>query len=640
MTTTTKQTQLEAEIKQERANYDSGNQSIPDEVYDNKEKELEAIAPDSPVLAEVGVELSPTSIWEKVKHSTIIGSLDKVTEAAELTAWMTRQAIDQLILMLKYDGLSVEAVFADGELIQAITRGDGITGDDITANVRRIPSAVCTDKNFTGILRGEIIMLKEVFETKYSKDYVNARNLAAGMVKSSPEKCVPEDLEIFFYDILGEHSFTDRQSFLCWESRAFSNAIYFLPLTKDTDLSKIIKAHRILREGTPFNIDGLVFRDRFTWDEHKKRPDKAIAFKFEAPMARTTITDIEWTNTGKAIAPVAVLEPVFLVDSTVSRASVHNIDWMRERGIRPGVDVTIKKGGDIIPCVHEVCDRDTEIEQEEATWSFIPRVCPCCGAAVEKKNSNLVCTSDDCPMRNERMIKKLVRVLDVNFVGEKLVKQIAAHYTWEDILNIIKSDDTLITFMHCIADYPRMGIKSAEKVIHEFMAKREITVLQAIWMLDIDNFSSSRIQYVIDAGYDTIGKIKCMTVEDFQEIPGFGTGEDSIACTIVQAIQDSTVQIANIRDAFAIKNPQSKVVASTDVEQFTFTLTGALSVGRGTMSKLIKDAGHKVSNSLTSSVDYLVTGVGPYGAKHRKADKLGIPKLTEAELYEKIGHTK
>jgi len=619
--------QLEKEIRQHNVNYyNNSTPSVTDSVYDGLKAELKALSPNNPLLDSVGEACYKTSIWDKIKHSSLIGSLDKVTSVGEITDWIRVKAISShILLMHKYDGLSIVCTYKDGQLIQALTRGDGHIGEDVTENVLKIPSHRCKDGNFSGTVRGEIVVTKQNFDQHFKSNYANARNIASGTLKrSNSTDC--QYLDIFFYEVkeCSTMGILTRSGWLDYINHIFTNKVWHsLIASSDNDsLEQIVKVETNKRPNLPYNIDGLVVIADDAPDENKRRPNYARAYKFEAMQAQTYIKDIIWKNTGKAISPVAILDTVWLDGSNVSKASIHNVDWMTKKGIGIGAKVIISKRGDIIPQIEEVI--------ATGQLTSCPKVCPTCGRPTKMNNQFLVCSYMNCPARNRRFVQKLFRVLDINFAGEKTIDAIAQAFTNDALMHIINDDTKLDGFETWLANLPRMGQKSAHKIIVEIKNKRSIDVMQAIWILDIDNFSSSRIKKVIEAGYDSVDKIVNITPYELACIKGFA----SMSSDIVWALYDAKPMLDSIVRNFLISTPPKPITKAcvVNVNVLHFVLTGKLSKPRTEWGQEIASHGHVMDKAITKHTDYLVAGDGPWGSKHKKAEKLGVKVINENEL--------
>lgn len=619
--------ELELEIPYHRLKYEAGEPEISNDVYNNMVLELTTLDPDSSVIKEVGSTLSKTSIWNKVKHSTTIGSLTDVFEVEGLLDWATKKDLTALLVMHKYDGLTIVCTYIRGRLVRALTRGDGTVGEDITKNILKVASARCSDPNFTGELRGELVIKNSVFDAQFASDHPNSRNLASGMCKRA-DGAGCEFLDIYFYDILNSENRElagagCRSTGLVRINSMFPNQTWFA-LEPITDLSTAIAAEKNRRDSLGYRIDGLVLRDNCTDDEHKKYPDYARAYKFESKKAITTVNDIIWNNTGKAIAPIAILEPVFLDGTTISKASLHNAAWVIKKNVGVGAQVLIGKAGDIIPQVDTIVTYGAPPN--------IPEVCPVCGSEVVTRKQFLVCSDLLCPAAESRRVKKLLSVLDINFAGPKVVELLTKEFGWLDLIQAINNDELIIKLEEKIAKLPRLGKKSAHRLCCEFKEKRILNTLQVFHLLDIDDFSSSRIQLLIDAGYTTVGSIRELTEPELITIKGIGK---IIAKEIVEGLDWMSDILTAILDNFTVETVNDVPPVTQPeltMESKSFILTGKLSTPRRVWEAKLIAAGHTIDRTIKTTTDYLVCGDGPYGKKHKFADTNGIDKLTEEDL--------
>lgn len=349
-------TELEEKIKKLSDAYYQGNELISDEEYDALVKQLKKEKPDSELFGKpIGSDLK--GVTKKYKHKYIVtGTLAKVQTIKDFSNWYSKYRDKDLIVETKEDGCSAEIIYKDGKLIQAISRGDGIEGEDITSNILKIPSVVKTIDNFTGGIRGEITMKFSVFDKFFKDKSANPRNMAAGIMKRlDVEDC--EKLNFIAYDIVDENkSFnTELEKLNTLKEYGFDLPMWWAGAYEE-DIIEFRNNIPNLRKELDRGIDGIVIKqNKVNRDDlDRLEPLEAVAFKPELEIAISKVLDIEWSLKGTLFSPVAIIEPVDLCGTTVSRASLSNINKMEELNIKIGSSVKVVKRGEIIPKIEGV----------------------------------------------------------------------------------------------------------------------------------------------------------------------------------------------------------------------------------------------------------------------------------------------
>lgn len=362
--------ELRNRLREAREAYYNLNPIISDQEFDALRDELSKLSPNDAEVIAVGAAVPRHSVWEKVKHEIPMGSLDKANSLEDMAAWAVKcsetSAINSWFVTHKIDGSSMELVYKKGVLIRCVTRGDGIVGEDVTENVRKIlsiPSNLSTPIDVT--VRGEVVMMKSVFEEKYSKEYANPRNTAAGKVrekKGGGEAC--KDLEFLAYWVNFDDAKNEKESMFSlftWLRNHFKTP----PCQETSVFSSISDMHQKTAEARnliSYEIDGLVIsvndlKILNELGELNGRPRGQIAWKFDAAMGETQVKDIRWQvgPTGR-ITPVAVVNPVEIGGVTITNVSLHNLDMFRELKLGEGSRVLIARRNDVIPYVERNLD--------------------------------------------------------------------------------------------------------------------------------------------------------------------------------------------------------------------------------------------------------------------------------------------
>ncbi len=363
---------LRDELKKHREEYYNLEPTVSDNVYDAKLARLRELSPEDEEVKAVGAAAPRVSVWEKVKHKIPMGSLSKANTEAELREWAAREGIDtsaELLYTYKIDGSSMELVYEEGRLVRAVTRGDGIVGEDVTANVRKIPDVQLVIPIVEDVtIRGEVVMAKEVFEREYAGEYANPRNTANGKVrekKGGGEDC--RNMMFVAYTLISA-SAPPKENL---RFKALKKMAFTIPEYRVVDLAGAQKLHEIMaageRDRVPYQIDGAVIRlndiaAQEALGDLNMRPRGQIAYKFEAETGVTTVEDVKWQvgNSGR-ITPVACVAPVNIGGVTITSISLHNLSMFRELALSKGCRVLVSRRNDCIPYVEKKLIRDMDI---------------------------------------------------------------------------------------------------------------------------------------------------------------------------------------------------------------------------------------------------------------------------------------
>jgi len=630
----------------------------------NELKRLEAehpklITPDSPTQRVGG---KPREGFVKAKHSSPMLSLDNAYSQEELRDWERRvhelsgRTDLEYMCELKLDGMSLALVYSDGRLERGITRGDGNIGEDVTLNVRTvrsIPLSIAKDKlKKAGIppdfeVRGEILMPTEAFrelneqrERQGLAVFANPRNFTAGTVRQlDPSITAQRRMDYFAYLLL-----KDGQTFLDRQSKAMDamEAAGFKvnpnrKLAKNLDeVWTFIQSWESRRGSLPYEIDGIVVKvDRTAWQRELgftgKAPRWAIAYKYAARGAVTQIEDIlvQVGRTGK-LTPVAALKPVPIGGTTVSRATLHNLDFIEQLGVKIGDWVEVERGGDVIPKVVKVVD-DNEHPRGKKEF-HMPEHCPVCGGNVVRTEGEADhrCVNANCPAKLQGTILHFAsrHVMNIDGLGEVLVNQLTERGLVKNVADLYKlTKDALLTL-------DRMGEKSAENVLAEIDASKQLPLERVIYGLGI-RFVGERTAQFLAEHFGSLDAITKASTEDLEEVNEVGP---RIAESIVEFFADEHNRklVSDLRKAGLTFTGQKKE-KGTKLAGKTFVLTGTLARHtRDEAKKMIEDAGGRVSGSVSKKTDYVVAG-SDAGSKLDKARDLGVSVIGEEELEGLIG---
>ena len=657
---------LAAEItKNSRLYYDLDAPVISDYDYDMMFKELKELEEKYPSLADpnsptkrVGGEAATG--FEPVTHTVPLGSLSDVFDFDEVRAFVERtKAFDAecgYSVECKIDGLSVALRYENGVLVRGATRGDGRVGENVTGNlrtVRSIPLTLNTEK-LAGMdtsvveVRGEVYMPHSSFERLNAERekrgealFANPRNAAAGTLRQlDPKVCASRGLDIFVFNYqTGTLDFKEHdESLLALEKLGF-RIIPYLKVVKTADevISQIEEIGK-MRGTLPFDIDGVVIKVndlalRRTIGENSATPKWAVAYKFPPEEKETKLTDIviQVGRTG-ILTPNAVLEPVKLAGTTVSRATLHNLDFIRERDIMIGDTVVLRKAGDIIP---EVVRAVPEKRDGTQVPFEMPERCPSCGEPVEldeeSEGSAYYCTNSDCPAQIMRNLIHFASkgAMDIDGLGPALLEKL--HDT-----GLVKSiADIYSLTAEQLAGLERMGEKSAAKLISSIEKSKSAGLARLLSALGIRQVGD-KAAAVIAARFGDIEELFKATPETLCEIDDVG---EITAENIVSFFSHPQTRrmIDRLKDAGVVMTAEKASAGDDRFAGMTFVLTGTLpDMTRDEASALITSHGGKVSGSVSKKTSYVVAGAEA-GSKLAKAESLGVPVIDEAELLRMAG---
>jgi DNA ligase (NAD+) len=617
--------ELEQKILKHRDLYYNKTPEISDAEYDLLEDRLRKLDPTNPLLFQIGADSS--ELFEKKEHIIPMSSQDKVTKPTEFEKWAKSRSQEKYIVQFKLDGISIELQYKSGIFQCAVTRGNGVIGDDVTSNVMKMKGFVPKlQSRFTGGLRAEILLFHDIFNSKYF-DKQNCRNAAAGIVRRKDgEGC--EDLNLIFYDAISldeEVDFKNEMEKLKWMKDEN------LPTIKTKVLKSIEEVIEVrenimnnLRDTLDYDIDGLVIKSNEIdlEDMRRSKPTKQVAFKFQSETTETTVIDVEWSISGPNYTPIAIVKPVRLAGTTVSRASLANPNLVQEIGLKIGSEVLISKRGDIIPKIEEVINNP-----KIAKDITIPKICEVCKTKLINEGTRLYCPNESCPKRDYQRLQRWIWILGVKHFSEKLmlrklfdtgkVKYIA------DLYSLKVSDLTKFE-----------GVKeiSARKALDNLFAVTEISLAKFIAGFNIENIGELLVKKVINAGFDTLEKIKDANVRDISSVEGFA---EITAEYLLDGIEKVYPQMINLLKTGKISI--QKLKKDGKLKGLSFCFTGKFNeITRSEAETLVLNEGGEPKSSVTKNLSYLVTNETTPTAKYLKAKEQGTEIITEEQFLKLI----
>ncbi|MGZ1634039.1 NAD-dependent DNA ligase LigA [Staphylococcus argenteus] len=639
--------------------YVQDNPSVPDSEYDKLLHELIQIEEEHPEYKTVD---SPTvrvggeaqASFNKVNHDTPMLSLGNAFNEEDLRKFdqRIREQIGSVEYMceLKIDGLAVSLKYVDGYFVQGLTRGDGTTGEDITENLKTIHAIPLKMKEPLNVeVRGEAYMprrsflhLNEEKEKNGEKLFANPRNAAAGSLRQLDSKLTAKrKLSVFIYSV---NDFTDFDASSQSDALDELDKLGFKTNKNRERVSDIdgvleyIEKWTSQRESLPYDIDGIVIKvnDLDQQDEMgftQKSPRWAIAYKFPAEEVVTKLLDIELSigRTG-VVTPTAILEPVKVAGTTVSRASLHNEDLIHDRDIRIGDSVVVKKAGDIIPeVVRSIPDR----RPDDAVTYHMPTHCPSCGHELVRIEGEVAlrCINPKC---QAQLVEGLIhfvsrQAMNIDGLGTKIIQQLYQNELIKDVADIfyLTEEDLL--------PLERMGQKKVDNLLAAIQQAKSNSLEHLLFGLGIRHLGVKASQ-VLAEKYETMDRLLTVTEEELVEIHDIG---DKLAQSVVTYLENEDIRalIQKLKDKHV--NMDYKGIKTSDIEghpEFsgkTMVLTGKLhQMTRTEASKWLTAQGAKVTSSVTKNTDVVIAGEDA-GSKLTKAQNLGIEIWTEQQFVDK-----
>jgi len=631
--------------------YNEDAPEIEDFEYDALTRELktleaefpELLTPDSPTQKVGGTALT---LFSPVTHRVKMESLQDVFSFDEVYSFAQKIDLSRTALSVepKIDGLSVSLEYKNGMFFRGSTRGDGETGEDVTANLLQI-KAIPKTISFTDELevRGEVYMPRESFYKLVERQELmgeapakNPRNAAAGTLRQKNSQIVAErELDIFIFNV--QHI----------ENRAFDSHIETLEFLRDAGFNvlpsfakcrsteeAVAEIERIgnSRGQLSYDIDGAVIKvDNLSYREElgstAKYPKWAVAYKYPPEEKETVLQSIEIQvgRTG-ALTPIANFDPIQLAGTTVSRATLHNEDFITEKGISLGDTIIVRKAGDIIPEVLAVAKHI-----EGAEIFKMPTACPSCGSEVYREEGEAVirCTNADCPAQ---LLRHLIHftsrdAMDIEGLGPAVLEQLLNEGLINNIVDIytLKKED--------IAGLDRLGEKSAENFISAIEKSKQNDLSKLIFAFGIRHIGSKAAK-LISEHFLNIDAVLNATAQDFEAIDGFG-GILALSAAEFFSLPETIKTVDRLKE-LGVNMKSLKKVTDTRFAGYTFVLTGTLpTYTRNEAAAIIEGFGGKVSSSVSKKTSYVLAGEEA-GSKLDKANALGVTVIDENEFKEMI----
>ncbi len=657
---------LREEISRLRYLYHVKNDpSVTDEVYDSLMRELRDLEEKYPEFRSNSLDRvagKPLAKFSKVKHALRMLSMNDVFNTAELFSWENRikkllpdGTLFEYFCELKLDGLAVSLIYENGVFIRGATRGDGFIGEDITENLKTVKTIpLKLEEPFPKFLevRGEAVMSKKVWKEineankKEGKTlFANTRNAAAGSLRQLDPILTAKR----------------RLDFFAWDAAEVKDERFSIRLKKHSDKHRLLRGLGFLvedHEKVAKNIEeALVFiktigekREKFNYGTDGvvicvneldlqerlgvvgKAPRYTVAYKYPAEKATTIVKDIK-VNVGRtgALTPLAMFEPTLVAGSTVSKATLHNMDQINRLDIRIGDTVVIQKAGDVIPEVVEVLPK---LRTGKERKFKMPQICPVCGGDVEKKSSGTkektvayYCINSKCEAKDRRGMQHFVNVFEIYSVGPKILDRLQEEGLISNAADLftLKKED--------LSSLPRFGEKSAEKIIESIKVHKKVSLARFLYALGIMHVGEETSRDVA-LHFGTLQKVMSANAAEINEIENIGP-------VVAQSIYDffrrkEHIKFINQLIKNGVEIEEEKKNTGNKFKGMTFVLTGTLpSLAREDAKKRILKEGGKVSSSVSKKTSFVLLGENP-GSKLDEASKLGVPTLSEEEFLKML----
>jgi DNA ligase (NAD+) len=622
-----------------------------------EQKHPELVTPDSPTQRVGG---QPADEFPKVRHPAPMLSLDNTYSVDDLKDFDRRvrelsgRASVEYVAELKLDGLSMGLTYQDGTLLHGVTRGDGLTGEDVTTNVKTIRSVPLRlqPKKLEMIgnparfeVRGEVIMTQQAFEQMNAQreaagepKFANPRNAAAGTMRQLDPRIVAErrlDMFVYYLLIQGAEPLAEHaQALRTLAGLGFKvNPHWRLCPTMD-DLLAYIQRWETERDGLGYEIDGIVIKvnDTRLWQElgtTAKSPRWAVAYKYPARQATTRVNDIR-AQVGRTgtLTPVADLEPVDVGGVTVSHATLHNLDEIERLGVKIGDTVLIQRAGEVIPQVVKVVKAAPEGRE-----FVMPRKCPVCGGDVHRAEGEVAfrCVNTACPAKLKESLLYFAgrRAMNIDGLGEALVDQLVDKGLVRDVADLYGLSHPQLAALE------RMGEKSAQNLIDEIENSKRAELGRVIFALGI-RFVGERTGQLLADHFGSLDRLAQASAEELLEV-------EEVGPRVAEAIQEFFQEKRNravmerLRGAGLQFQQEQVRKGHGHLAGKQFVLTGTLpNYSRDQAKEMIEGAGGRVTGSVSKKTDYVVVGADA-GSKLEKARSLGVKTLEEAELLKLLG---
>jgi DNA ligase (NAD+) len=635
------------------AYYNEDESPLSDEEYDRLKDLLKSVSPNHPFLSRIGSPISKVSEWKKAHHKIAMGSLNKVNTKAEFKNWAKQCDANEFMLSVKLDGISIDLEYEKGKLIKAITRGDGIIGEDILSNVLKMQNVKKEFRDlalvqFTGSLRGEIVIHRDDFialnkesEKNGDRVYKNPRNSASGIAKNFDGKYA-KYCSILYYDIVSKDKEfkTELEKF---QSMDLDLNLEMAPNLFCENIECCLEEYEnyeeSLREEWPYELDGLVIvvndiQKQKDLGETYGNKKGAIAWKFGAVYKNAVVKNVRW-DMGKngTLTPVCEIDSVRLMGTDIKNVNIYNLDYFKKYKLGIGDIVKIFRANDVIPKIESI------VEHVGKKFKILSN-CPTCNNETEELEKFLVCSNEECESKYLGNLNKFVEVLQIMNISEGIIEKLYNAKVLKHPQDFFKMK------LNHFSDIEGLGEKSFNKIMEHFLEKTDIELPVFIGALNILQISTKIAEKIYNAGYDTIDKMEQLNEKQLVQIKGL---KEKTAYKFINGLKKKKSIIQGLLDVgITIKKNERKVVEMEDnkLEGKSFCWTGSLEKVNPDTNKnfkreeawdLARKYGGIVSESVKKGLDYLVTpNLETNSSKAQKARKYGVQVISENEFWKML----
>jgi DNA ligase (NAD+) len=642
--------------------YDSADPLMSDAEYDSLEDELRLLAPDDPVLALVGAAVPADTMLTKARHTIPMGSQSKVNSEEEFRSWCAKNGMEVLHASLKGDGASAAAYYLEGRLVQAISRGDGTVGEDITANAMRFKglpawAGMERGKGFSGAVRFEVILTVDDWTLIDPSRSKNPRNAGTGIM-GRKNGYQSDYLTTFAFDLdeIRDGRSVEFRTESDKTARLAELGFNLIPHVCCENADEAVRYFQEtvkMRDTLPFWIDGVVMKINNIEKQRELgvtagRPKGQVAWKFDSVGVETVLEGvvISGGHTG-ALIPTAQLRPVEIGGTTVSNASLANYDEIVRFDVAIGDSVWVVKANDVIPKILRVTHRPAS-----RIPIAVPTVCPFCGGEVGRRRNSggeegviIECRNVDCPKKSSGKVRRWIASLDILGIGEAVLEAMFERFAFEDAADLYRLRERSAELANLVINTDKeiiLGEKRANSILNAIDGTRTLTLSQFMGSLGIDHLGKRRVELMIEAAQGALD-----TLDDWRSgrLRETALAEKAGVPNIAGQIQDAIEATAQVIDKLlssgvTVLPPIRDIPVSEGSPIKTVCISGKLPSGRkkSDYEEPLRAAGYSLVDTVTKDLDYLVLADPNSGSsKADKARKLGIEVISEDRLLNIMG---
>ncbi|MEM3097498.1 MAG: NAD-dependent DNA ligase LigA [Nitrososphaerales archaeon] len=611
--------ELERLLRVASDRYYNAEPIMEDHEFDRLCDELAALDPGNEFLKEIGAHIA-TSVWPKVKHKYIMGSQDKVKTKDEFYKWADGKG--PFVITDKLDGSSIAITYQDGHIISAVTRGDGVEGEDITVNVMRMKNVRPID-GFSGVIRCEMIIGLSDFNNYFKPlGYKNPRNAANGIARDKSHSHLVDYINVIPFDVMGVPFRTEL------EKAEFirKHGLEYVFIKGPFDAEQVwheFEQRALDRPALSFEVDGVVVKvndiaAQASYGVSNGRPRGQVAIKYSSQSKETTINDIHWqVGMNGIISPVAILDPIDIGGVTISRCTLNNRDYISKLGISVGARVVVTRNNDVIPGISKVVSHGTSNTNE-------PKHCPSCGRAVQYKGAYIICTTTNCYSKVVGNLNAWIRATKINGIGPSILHK---------LIDLGITDVAKFVSMSIDVLELATGSRKIAQKIYEQIKRCNVDLQTLLYGLNVPHVGEINGRKLA-AHFGSIDKIRNASIDDIAAVPGIKT----MAEEIWAALKERSTILDELSKTIHINaNASSDNISNGPLSGKSFCITGELSKPRAIIHELITSYGGKVKNDVSRDLDYLVmANMNSTSSKAEKARKYGVRCIDENCLMDMI----